>query len=141
MEGQVYNNVDKLNDRSQLNEVEIRYKYRLPDSFREFLMKYNGSYPLHNIVIVPGGVGPVILDHFISFNKNSNKSIYKYGNALGNGFFPIAINPDGLIFCLEKLSGRVYLTDPNVMESHYVTDSFDKLLSKLINEDYLNRLS
>jgi hypothetical protein len=43
MEGQAYNNVDKLSDRSQLNEVEIRYKYRLPDSFREFLMKYNGS--------------------------------------------------------------------------------------------------
>lgn len=141
MEGQKWNNIDSLHDRSQLDDVEIRFKYKLPDDFREFLMKYNGSSPLNNIIIVPGGIGPVILDHFISFNKNSEDSIYSKGNLLGNGFFPFAMTPEGLIFMFEKSSGRVYLSNPEIMESYYVTDSFTKLISKLINEDYLNRLT
>lgn len=140
MEGQNWRNIDPLHDRSQLDEVEIRYKYKLPDDFREFLMKYNGGRPDNNIIVVPGGIGPMILDHLISFNKNSEESIYSMGNVLGNGFFPFALTPEGLIFMFEKSSGRIYLSNPKIMESYYVTDTFGKFISKLINEDYLNRL-
>lgn len=141
MELQSYSNIDQLNDRTQIDEVEIAFKYRFPDEFREFIMKYNGSTPSNNILIVMQ-LGPVVVDHFITFNKNAGEdSIYSIGNVLGNNFFPFAITTNGMLLCFEKSSGRVFISRFDGSELWYVTESFGMLLSRLMDEDHFNRLS
>jgi len=134
-----------------LDKLEVRLGYKMPDDFRRFLLKYNGGMPFPYYYDVQGwqephaavnefnGILPGLYND-IEVNLENRKG------RLPEGFIPIANDPGGntlLLSLVDETLGKVYFWDhenepyergvalkdyPNI---YWVADSFNQLLEQL----------
>jgi hypothetical protein len=132
--------------------LERQLGVRLPESYRSFLLRYNGGRPEPDFFPIRGfdraAFGGV--DYFFGLDRSirSNSIDWNYRMYLGRiptEFLPVAGDASGNVICLS-LAGvnrdAVYFWDhdneyspPGYDNVHFVADSFSKFLDSLYFED------
>ena len=115
----------------------------LPDSYREFLLLYNGGVPVPDTVDVPGAPGtPTDVQVFFGIGRPVESSDLLWNLSLvrercvGFHVLPIACDSGGGLFCLNIEQGVgtdiIYcdLDSPDCV-SYAVASSFDEFKKKL----------
>ncbi len=115
-----------------IDEFEKSIGYKLPESYKEFILKYNGGIPNK----------PYFNQyHFNCFNsikygESTIEAVYKIiKDILPNGYFPIAWDPGGALFCFDLNKGGTYgflYFLPEGDDPELVTENFQDLLDELI---------
>jgi hypothetical protein len=93
-------------DEEQLCELERVLGIRMPDDYREFLLRFNGGQPLADVVDVEGaaamptdvqvffGIGRSILTSRLDWNREA------FADRLDHTMLPIGRDSGGSLFCL-----------------------------------------
>ncbi|KTD85742.1 SMI1/KNR4 family protein [Paenibacillus etheri] len=130
---------------SRLQDFERIIRVKLPQQYREFLLKNNGGYlrPYYFTISKEQGNGMVNIFYGIGeMYGNLNKKIDIFDDIMDIGFIPIADDPGGNQICLgltEKPFGNIYFwihdEDPEDMNNMYFfTKDFEEFLEKLYDE-------
>lgn len=139
--------------KDEIRELENKYSLKLPESYKEFIMKYNGGYAEISAFDNPYEDGTIIsvfccirleepeldflnpIPRLISskkmiethqiLEKNIPKYLYPFGLDEGGGKFCISMK--------EEDFGTIYqvFLDGTVDEPVYVTDSFESFINAL----------
>lgn len=123
--------------------IEAELGAALPDSYRRFLLHYNGGAPTPDTIDVPGAVGsPTDVQVFFGVGRSVESSDLAWNLALvgercaGLHILPIACDSGGNLFCLQFERGAaariIYcdLDDPDCA-TYEVAASFDDFVAKL----------
>jgi hypothetical protein len=127
---------------SEIGDVERKWHVRFPDTYRHFLLKYNGGIPSPDTVDVPGAPGsPTDVQVFFGVRREVPSSTLAWNREMfvdripGN-FFPIACDSGGNLFCVSLNSdpeGAVHYCDleNSPGRSYLVARDFESFLAKL----------
>jgi ankyrin repeat protein/predicted DNA-binding WGR domain protein len=135
----------------QIKALEKRIGCKLPEEYRDFLMKYNGGRPNPRFVRVPGikGIANVGVDTLFHLQPSQrgvdelSHEIARCQKLLPQGHLPIAGSSDLFTLSLKpKTFGAVYWwfhetdeadDDGNYLESagHLLAGSFDEFLTRI----------
>ncbi|AIC93163.1 SMI1/KNR4 family protein [Shouchella lehensis] len=129
----------------QIELFEQSHKLCLPDSYRRFMLKWNGGWPTPNLFLVFQKQGTSVLNEFASLDDLEDL-LDIYEDRLPKGFIPIGDDPGGNVICLATLSpenGSLFFwdheeetDDPNLRTNVYhLSDSIDEFLEKLYAEE------
>ncbi|MDA0954001.1 MAG: SMI1/KNR4 family protein [Proteobacteria bacterium] len=123
--------------------VEAELGVVLPDSYRRFLLQYNGGSPTPDTIDVPGANGsPTDVQVFFGIGRTSESSGLAWNLALirrrcsGIHVLPVACDSGGNLFCFEIEHGValkvIYcaLDDPDCV-TYEVAASFDEFIVKI----------
>lgn len=126
-----------------VESIEAELGAALPDSYRRFLLQYNGGSPTPDTVDVPGAASsPTDVQVFFGIGRSVESSDLSWNLALvgercvGLHALPIACDSGGNLFCLRCESGIatwvIYcdLDDP-ACTVYEVASSFDEFVSSL----------
>lgn len=131
----------------QLGDLERELGARLPTQYRQFLLKFNGGSPSHDVVGVEGlSGGSTDVQEFFGINTIIESSDLRWNkrwlsDRIPPHMLPIACDSGGSIFCLSlsgEDSGKVIYVDlqfvgePEQKVTYYaVADNFDGFLGKM----------
>jgi len=136
---------------SDIARIEEKLKVKLPEEYREFLLKYNGGKPIPDAVRHEGEY----LD-FVAFFYAARFNIYaddllrnveEYSEYILDHYLPFAESPGGDVYCLSLKPdehGSVYYWDHEMAnydgepwEENMIklARSFDEFLAGLYTED------
>src|SRR5438874_2719786 len=98
---------------ADVSHFEMSIAVRLPDDYREFLLRYNGGYPS------PNGFrgGDEVLNHFFGLwqkHADLNYELLAHRRFIPEGMIPIASDPFGNAILLEVANpnrGRIWFWD------------------------------
>ena len=145
-------NIEKFNVPSvsikHINSLEEILGNKLPNSYKELLLVYNGGVP--NVNVFRNGDREFLFSHFFFLenpqkatnNKDKNLGILSEYKAmmteLPKNFLPIAAEPTGDVFVMdtsfaEKAPIYIWLHDSDE-QLIKLADDFDEFLSKLEHE-------
>lgn len=131
-------------DPKLLSEFEDEFNVKLPEQYREFMIKYNGGYVDPNIFKFDDEGGSTVLNELYPLKSEEDVDLY-YINDLhedyfSDGFITIGDDPGGSDICLGvkgDVRGKVYFFD---RESDY--EEYDENGEEiLIDEKIMNLLS
>jgi len=123
--------------------LELELSAGLPDSYREFLLRYNGGTPTPDTVDVPGAPGtPTDVQVLFGIGRSVESSDLEWNLSLvaerciGFRVLPIACDSGGNLFCLKVERGvaaEVIYCDLHAPDcvSYRVAPSFEQFISKL----------
>lgn len=127
--------------------IEAEFDASLPDSYRQFLLRYNGGVPTPDTIDVPGAAGsPTDVQVFFGIGRSSDSSDLAWNLALigercvGLHVLPIACDSGGNLFCLKVECGAanklIYcdLDGPDCA-MYEVASSFDEFAAMLRSFD------
>lgn len=126
--------VSVLKDDRQIDGLERKYQFKLPDDLKQCMTKYNAGVP--NLVTYDiGGNTAMVFGGLLSLNPEDPDSVFDYAglfekdNGCGVRMFPFAIDPAGNLFCIENNRVVLYChEDDKVIR---LSDSFSALLDML----------
>jgi len=123
--------------------LEMELSAGLPESYREFLLRYNGGTPTPDTVDVPGAPGtPTDVQVLFGIGRLVESSDLKWnlslvaGRCVGFHVLPIACDSGGNLFCLKVERGIavdvIYcdLDGPDCV-SYPVAPSFEDFISRI----------
>jgi len=144
------NEIDKV----IIETIETNLEISLPKDYVDFILKNDGGKPESNIVKYKDEYSKsceasVRYFYAFSFNKQQFTNIkypistYIKENRIPKGYFPIACDCGGNLFCIstnENDYGSIYFWDhdieveegekPTMYNMHYICDSFTKLITQ-----------
>ena len=140
-----------------LEALEQVWEFKLPSSYRSFLLKYNGGVPINDTFyfkndLARGSLVQLFLGVTSEKHANLLKHLQTYRGRIPDTMFPIAYDPSGnLILLAVKGSDRekVFFWDhENEVESGQgevsgysnltlISDGFDEFLSMLKPEEFM----
>jgi len=128
---------------TEVTELERELGATLPDSYRRFLIEYNGGRPSPDIIDIVGLPGsPTDVQSFFSIGDEIESCDLIWNLRLidgrRTGFLPIACDSGGSRFCLRSAEGKkfevAYLDMMNGLSlgaQYDVAPSFEAFLAKL----------
>jgi hypothetical protein len=127
-----------------------------PDSYKNFLLKYNGGHPKFNVFSyqINGGFLESAVHYFLGLTDDDSDSLEEnlaaYQGRLPNDCFPIAYDANGnlILLALEGANReKVYFWDhenevdegeePDYRNVYLIANSFDEFLANLQDESVL----
>ncbi|PIT22544.1 hypothetical protein BGI37_13685 [Snodgrassella alvi] len=152
-------------NRVDLNEVEKLLKIKIPVQLRQFLLHHNGGMPENNTWLDPESEFEEVVIHELIpikyYKKSNNNKNYLMPSIaedlwdrklLPETLLPFAIDAGGNYFCIDINNGKIYyytldtwsdnlsLTDNQNMNTHFLCNSFNEFISKLVCEEDLDDL-
>ena len=136
---------------AELSSLEVKYGFKFPAEYREFLLKYNGGRPSlskFNFMELEGSYTDSLIDRFLSVyeGKYDNfewtlRTVKVVRQRMPSNLVPIASDPFGNLVCISvdgKDLGYIYFWDhEKEEESANYNNVF--LLARSFN-DFLDRL-
>ena len=126
--------VSPLKEGTEVDVLELKYRFRLPDDLKECLAKNNAGVPSLSTFDL-GENEEMVFGGLLSFNEGDIDSFYDYASifeqADGKGLkmFPFALDPAGNFFCIEN--GKVVLYDHETDKTTVICDTFTEFLDML----------
>lgn len=123
-----------LKDGSEVDMMELKYHFRLPEDLKKCLEENNAGVPSLPFFDMGENVG-MVFGGLLSFNQEDVDSIHNYinlfeaENGKGLRMFPFAIDPAGNFLCVE--SGKVVFYDHETGKTTDICDSFTEFLASL----------
>lgn len=131
----------------ELVNVEKQLNIKLPDSYRDFLKKYNGGYPQPDGFDFASGDDGSSVDKFLEISDSKNASLMtffnKYKNRIPKNYVPIAIDPGGnlILIGVNGEKAEVYFWDhENEVDDGDVPGMENMHLIALSFYDFINNL-
>ena len=131
-----------------ISDFEGKIGSKLPDDYKNFLLKYNGGQPLPNsFKFFSNKEDGSSVDRFLSLGKEKNSNLLKYYNnykdRIPSYFFPIAHDAGGNLICIscsESDYGYIYFWDHEKEQNHAHTDYWGNiyLIDKSFNRFITN---
>ena len=126
--------VSPLKEGSEVDVLELKYCFVLPEDLKECIVKNNAGVPSLAVFVVGENKG-MIFGGLLSFNEGDVDSIYDYihlfetddGKSLK--MLPFALDPAGNFLCIEN--NKVVLYDHEQDCTIVVSDTFTSFLSML----------
>lgn len=133
----------------QLEQFELEHNVKFPESYKNFLLKWNGGYVKPEIFMISDEQGRSVLNVFFGIGDmydNLADFIEILEGRLPEGFIPIADDPSGNIICLgtkEPYYDQIYFwdhelesEDPNDMSNMYfLANNINEFLDKLFEPE------
>lgn len=122
---------------------------KFPKDYRNFLLKYNGGYPVPDCFSFIDGKEGSSVQYFLKINSNQNhddflSNIRNYEQRIPSNFLPIACDPGGNQICIAingKEYGKIYFWDheaeaddndpPSMDNMTLIAQSFSDFLESL----------
>jgi hypothetical protein len=138
--------IDSLGQRIEegdIEDFEIETGAKLPKSYRDFLMTFNGGVPSPDTIDVPDAPdGPTDVQIFFGIGRTIESSDLRWNFSLvrdrcsGTLMVPIACDSGGNLFCFRVergIAGEVIYCDLSAQEcsSYFAASDFTEFLSKL----------
>jgi hypothetical protein len=135
---------------NELSNFEVSYNLRLPNDYKEFLIKHNGGSP--NKIFFRKNNADLVVDIFLSLSKEEYSIEKYYANMviedkeLPEKILPIGIDAFGNIICIscrDEDFGKVYFwdheedwdhEDPNDIELRLLADNLSFILDNLVKD-------
>ncbi|EIB99112.1 SMI1/KNR4 family protein [Pantoea sp. Sc1] len=127
--------------------VENQLSIKLPDSYREFLKKYNGGYPQPDGFDFADGEDGSSVDKFLEVSDSKNEGLINYFNTykerIPKNYIPIAKDPGGnlILIGINGEKAEVYFWDheneaddgdvPGMQNMHLVALNLDDFINNL----------
>lgn len=97
-------------ERVELDSLERRLGVKFPEDYREFLMKYNGGYPVPDGFRFFGREVGSSVHHFLRVRGGDESESLEYAadvfaGRVPSGLFPVARDPGGNLICIGVLGG------------------------------------
>ncbi|WP_152658616.1 SMI1/KNR4 family protein [Oceanobacillus sp. CFH 90083] len=142
--------MELIHDKLSLNELEdfeIEQGLNFPESYRDFLLKYNGGYVNPNVFYISSEEGESAINIFYGIGNmynNLEKKLDLFDDLIDIGFIPIASDSGGNQICLgvnEKYFEQVYFwnheqeTDELMESMHYLGENINKFLNSLYESE------
>lgn len=132
----------RLIQEEEVSTFELSLQIKLPDSYRRFLLAYNGGVPVPEIVDIDGMSGsPSDVQVFFGLDRGAESSNLAWNNQvfpsllLEHGLLPIACDSGGNLFCLAVSGmeeGKVFYCamDTEDTSIYLVAPDFAQFLQK-----------
>lgn len=136
-------NVGPAIEAQDISVIEAELGARLPDSYRRFLLNYNGGAPTPDTVDIPGAPGtPTDVQVFFGISRSVKSSDLSWNLLMigdrcpSSHVLPIACDSGGNLFCLKVNHGvatEVIYCDLDTTDcvSYLVAPSFEDFIDKL----------
>ncbi len=141
-------------EEAELQDQEQKWGFRLPDGYREFLLKYDGGRPEPFSFRFKGSENGSTVHSFLGIKQDRYRDLQKklkdYEGRLPKRFFPIAYDEGGNQICIAIAGddrGKVYFwdheleadasqgEDPEIADNIVlIADSFSEFLDGLYDE-------
>ena len=117
---------------AELENFEAKYGYKLPQNYKELMLKYNGGHPERRyfnetrVYFTPIKYGAVTMEKILDVTDNE---------LLPTGYFPFAQGGESM-FCFDttKSDSKIYRIDEDG-EIEEVCSSFEQFLKSLEDDD------
>lgn len=126
--------VSPLKDSSEVDVLELKYCYMLPEDLKECIVKNNAGVPSSSTFDL-GENKEMVFGGLLSFNEGDVDSIYDYislfetDDGKGLKMFPFALDPAGNFFCIEN--GKVVFYDHEMDKTTVICNTFTEFLNML----------
>ena len=123
-----------LKDSSEVDVLELKYCYMLPEDLKECIVKNNAGVPSLSTFDL-GENKEMVFGGLLSFNEGDVDSIYDYislfetDDGKGLKMFPFALDPAGNFFCIEN--GKVVFYDHEMDKTTVICNTFTEFLNML----------
>ena len=140
--------IERIHERlskEDLNSFENKHNITLPQDYRDFLLEYNGGYPLTGTYKISEEIGESILNIFYgigSMYDNLEKKFDIFDEILDIGFIPIADDPSGNQICIginQEYFGQIYHwahdeEQDGMKNMYFLANNIDEFLDNLYEE-------
>lgn len=122
---------------THIYNFENRLKIKLPVEYKQFLLRYNGGYPiLVNFDYLIGNEKECsTISYFLSISTRENVSLFhfiqNYQNLFSNNLIPIAIDIYNNLILLQFLNNEVYYWNCENDNIGLIATTFNKFLKSL----------
>ena len=126
--------VSPLKDGTEVEILEIKYRFMLPDDLKECLAENNAGTPSLSTFDFGENKG-MVFGGLLSFNEGDTDSFYDYvslfekADGKGLKMFPFGLDPAGNFFCLKD--DKIVLYDHETDKSVKICNSFADFLEML----------
>lgn len=126
--------VSPLKDGTEVDIVELKYRFMIPDDLKKCIVENNAGIP--SLFTFDLGMNKeMVFGGLLSFNEGDEDSFYDYvglfekedGKALK--MFPFAIDPAGNFFCIEN--NKVVLYNHEEDSTIVIANTFSAFLNML----------
>lgn len=125
-----------------LTEFESIFGIKLPESYRSFLLEYNGWQPTPDCIDIPNAPGsPTDIQVFFGLGRTIQSSdlrwvVETYGELVSSGVFPIACDSGGNLFGIQNISDLdcnvVYVDKYDPLWPRYpIAPDFDQFMEQI----------
>lgn len=128
--------VSPLKEGSEVDVLELKYCYMLPEDLKECIVENNAGVPSLSAFDMGENKG-MAFGGLLSFNEGDVDSIYDYISLFETDdgkylkMFPFAIDPAGNFFCIKD--GNVVLYDHESDVTKVICHTFTEFLGMLYN--------
>ncbi len=152
-------NFSNTNPKISIKDIEALEKklgFNLPQSYKDFLLVSNGGVPQENTFDVYSVSENKLLYSFvireflgIGVKEDIYKAFQYYKNELPNHYLPFAFDPFRNIMCLSVQTEEIYFWDcasrvangqkfdPGALKIYYVCENFEDFLELLYSKKYI----
>ena len=135
---------------TQIAGLESHLDTRLPEKYREFLLRHNGGCPETDVfpLTIQGVQVDGVIQRFLSIGTETEESIWRYleiyNDRIPRDLIPIAYDPGGNLILLGisgQTAGHIYFWDheseaeegeePSYSNVYFTSDSFSSFMQNL----------
>lgn len=127
-----YKYIKKLEDINIINEIEQKYKVKIPKILKDTIIRYNGGRPVKNTFMTKEKSEKVIKT-LLSYNQSDRENIYIYLDFFKKGYIPFANTDFGDVICLNNKNENIELYLHEIDKFEYVCENIEQFINKLYN--------
>lgn len=126
--------VSPLKEGTEVDVIELKYHYRIPDDLKDYLVNKNAGVPSPSFFDMENKKD-MVFGGLLSFNAgdvdcfNDYVVLFEEIDKKGLKMFPFALDPAGNFFCIKD--NKVVLYNHEMDSTHYICDTFTDLLKML----------
>lgn len=138
----------KAINEADISATENSLNFKLPETYRKFLLKYNGGRPVPDSFKFKNKTHGSSVDWFLGIDENESNNLIEYlkiyKNRIPHNFFPIASDPGDNLICISvggSDDGKIYFWDyereddsadtPDYSNVILIADTFDEFINNL----------
>ena len=123
--------IKKLNDNNVFENIEKKYKIKIPDNLKKYITEYNAGEPTPNIFDTDKFKEKVFHALF-SYNEDDKCNIFFIlDNFNHKNLLPFADDVSGDIICIDLKDNTIKLVSHETDEIEFVANSLDKFMNSL----------
>lgn len=126
--------VSPLKEGGEVDMMELKYHFRLPEDLKKCLEENNAGVPSKSTFDMGENTG-MVFGGLLSFNEGDVDSIFDYiamfeaEDGKGLKMFPFALDPAGNFFCVEN--SKIVFYNHEEDKTIVISDTFSKFLNML----------
>lgn len=123
--------IKTLNDKNIFENIEKKYKIKIPNDLKEIILKYNSGEPTPNIFDTYKSKGKVF-NALFSYNENDKCNIFFILNNFNHkNLFPFADDVSGDTICIDLKDNTIKLVRHETDEIEFVSNSLNEFMNSL----------